>query len=773
MRSECPCDNDGLALPANPAGLSRIAFRRNDWRTIRRALLAAREPEVALREWRPGSPQDLAMMIAEWWATLGDVLEFYNEEIANEAFLSTAVQAPSVTRLISLLGYRPRPGLAATATVGAIVSGRAAITVPQGFRFESVPAGGKQPQTFELDRETILLPGGRIDAQPAPALSMPEPGRLYLQGRVNAVATGDRLWLRILSADYVLTVTGVETTADKPVRTRLDYTAIPDVPASATASASRLYRASQSLPLWTFFNKPIDGTKEIHLAGMNRTVKAGEPVLLTQPDGAAILGEVAATSDLIWYANAPDANVPTNPPSTNALPVPHTLLTMVNAVGTGWTTSQMAVQTGWVEVGRLLDQPPARWTGTPASLTAVPPGSFPQSISEPVLVAGNAGEGVPAAMSATEGAATATVAVDPAFAADAELESPLGILTRLLVLSRGKTVVREVIGSGDARIPGQSFPLAKSPVTYLRSGASYVSTVTVLVNGEPWTEAETFYGQAADAAIFTLSETEAGITTVQFGDGVNGRRPPTGTDNVIARYRYGSGADAPAATKLSRIPSPLPGLVKILNPVGSGGGADPEPTDEIRSYAPRSVLTLGRAVSVADFEAFAAQAVAPERVRAVWAWDEMRQRTTVTVYVAGGPDKIVSAREALAAVGDPIRPVNVTAAAAVPIRLILTLLVTPGYEAEPIVAAATEALVGEDGLFSAARLRIGQPLFMSAVSAAVVPVAGVVTILETKLSILVTGGETELSGALHRVEEGEWFDLQPDRLTIGIEVDDV
>jgi hypothetical protein len=785
MRSECPCDNDARPLPASPAGLSRIAFRRGDWRSIRRAILTAGTGEMALRGWRPGSAQDLATMIAEWWATLGEVLEFYDEEIANEAFLATAVQPTSVTRLVSLLGYRPRPGLAATATVAAIVSGRSAITLPQGFRFESVPAAGKPPQTFELDGETVLLPGGRIDAQPAPALNAPQPGRLYLQGRTHAVAVGDLLRLRTGTGDCLLTVTGIGTTSDKPVRTWLAYTATPAVPPDATAAQCRLERPSQTLPVWTFAGNAVETDilpwgsgfvplvrieTYLHLAGLSRTAKAGEPVIVSQPGRLPLLVGIETTSDVIWFANGLNGD-PTVSPGATALPIAHSKLKLGQALGGGWTGSAMAVHAGWIGVGRLLDQKPAAWTGVPARLSAIAPATFPQAVSEPVLVAGDAGDGVPARISASEGASTATVAIDPAFAGAGALQPPLGILTQLLALSRGKTVAREVIGSGDARLAGQSFPLAKSPVTYLRSGATYVSTVTVLVNGEPWTEVGTFYGQPAGAAVFTLSETEAGITQVQFGDGINGRRLPTGTDNVVARYRYGSGADAPAATKLSRIPAPFPGLTKILNPVGAGGGADPEPADEIRTYAPRSVLTLGRAVSVADYEAFAAQAAAPERARAVWAWDETRQRTSVTVYVSGGPARIASARQALAAVGDPMRPVNVTAAVAVPVRLTLTLLVTAGYEPGPIVAAATDALVGDDGLFSPARLRIGQPLFTSSVSAAVLPVAGVVTILAMAFSILGPGGETQLTGALHRVGEGEWFDLRPDELAIAIEVD--
>eukprot|EP01137_Pigoraptor_chileana_P008017 Opistho-2@54350 len=104
MISACPCDSHGVPLPANPAGLDRIVMRRADWRSIRRALLTGRDGEQALAGWRPGTTQDLALMVAEWWATLGEVLEFYNDEIANEAFLGTATRPESVRRLISVLG---------------------------------------------------------------------------------------------------------------------------------------------------------------------------------------------------------------------------------------------------------------------------------------------------------------------------------------------------------------------------------------------------------------------------------------------------------------------------------------------------------------------------------------------------------------------------------------------------------------------------------------------------------------------------------------------
>lgn len=770
MTAICPCDDHDALVPANSPGLDRISARHGDWLTIRRALVERRLGETALADWAPGGGQDLATMILEWWATLGEVLEFYNDEIANEAFLATATQEASVKRLISLLGYRPRPALAATATVAAVLSSSDAIALPKGFAVDSIPAAGQKPQTFELDEATELAPGGRIEAQPPAALASPEAGILLLEGRVRGVAIGDRLRLRTPAGDRLLTIASIAEGSAKPVHSRLGYTADAAISPEAVAAGCRLERAGLSLPVWTFAGSPISGS-DLHLAGLSRAIAAGDSVLVTAPGKAPLLAVVSAVSDILWYANPPGADPAVAPSApTIPLPVPHSRLTLATAPGAGWNAATMSVQAGWVEVGKLLDQPPAAWTGSPSTLEALSADGFPGSVASPALIAGAEGIGVPASLTASAGASSADAVVDPAYAGFDSLAAPLDILTGLLALTRGKSVAREIVGSGDARIAGQSFTLAKSPVTYVRAGATYASSVVMLVDGAPWTEVSSFYGQAPDASVYTLKETEEGATQVHFGDGVNGRRLPTGKDNVVAGYRHGAGAEAPAAGKLTRIPSPYPGLARILNPVAAGGGADAEPADQIRLYAPRSVLTLGRAVSVADFEAFAASAAAPHRVNAVWAWDEARQRTAVTVYVAGGPDICAAVAATLAAAGDPHRPVAVSPAVAVPLSLSIALLIESGYESEPIVAAVAEALVGEAGLFSAEQLGIGEPLFMSSISAAALSAAaGIVTIREVAAARLDTSAV--LAGPLHRVEENEWFDLAAEALTIGIEVD--
>jgi predicted phage baseplate assembly protein len=767
MISACPCDNHGAPLPANLPGLSRIVMRRADWRAIRRALLAGREDEIALKGWRPGTTQDLALMAAEWWATLGEVLEFYNDEIANEAFLGTAIRPESVTRLISLLGYVPRPALAATGVVAAVVSGKAAITLPAGFAIESLPAPGLLPQTFETDLAQTLAPGGRVLVQPPGRIARPDTGALLLAGKVRGLAEGDVLRVRTGSTYHLVTVAGIE---PEGAQTRLAITGT-NLPASAAARGSRIERAGIAIPVWSFGPAPLVGD-QLHLSGLTRAIAAGDRVLLTARGRTPILTEVTAVADVIWYANPPGDD-PAVSPGDNGLPVPHSRLTLANPPSVA-DSYGVTVHTGWSEVAPLIDQPPQLWNGVPSALRTVSRGGLAAMTARPVLLAGaDASGGAQGAATASAGSSEVTIALDPAFAGDTALASPIALLANLIAVTRGKTVQREVLGSGDATRAGQSFVLAKAPVSYTRAGAGYASNVTILVDGVPWREAASFYGEAADAAIFVLSQREDGKTQVAFGDGINGRRLPTGQGNVVARYRYGAGAAAPAADALTRLPSPWPGLDRVLNPVAASGGADAEAADAIRAYAPQSVLTLGRAVSVHDFAAFAAAAAAPRRTRTLWAWDETQQRTQVTIFVEGDAGVRGAVLEAVNAVGDPLKPVRVQPATAIPLALDLTLVIAPGYEPAPILAAARAALTGAEGLFAPARLGIGQALFLSALSEALVAIPGVVTLAHRTLSRSDAGGwGGVLTGPLLRPADDEWFDLADDRLTIGWELAD-
>ena len=54
---------------------------------------------------------DPAIALLDAWATVADVLTFYQERIANEGYLPTATERRSIVELARLVGYRPRTGL--------------------------------------------------------------------------------------------------------------------------------------------------------------------------------------------------------------------------------------------------------------------------------------------------------------------------------------------------------------------------------------------------------------------------------------------------------------------------------------------------------------------------------------------------------------------------------------------------------------------------------------------------------------------------------------
>ena len=130
-------------------------------------------------------------------------------------------------------------------------------------------------------------------------------------------------------------------------------------------------------------------------------------------------------------------------------------------------------------------------------------------------------------------------------------------LFNLLPFSRGKTVATETLGSGNpvGRRPGLhagevAGDLFRRPRLGLRRRLQQHRQVSV--NGVAWQEVQSFYGQPPNAQVFVLREDDEGQTHVTFGDGVNGALLPTGTNNIVATYRYGAGAAAPRRRNADR-----------------------------------------------------------------------------------------------------------------------------------------------------------------------------------------------------------------------------
>lgn len=73
-------------------------------------------------EWTSRSEGDFGMLMVEMFSYLGDILSYYGDRIAQEAYLGTASQRSSLLGIAELLGYTPSNGLPATGTVTFVTS---------------------------------------------------------------------------------------------------------------------------------------------------------------------------------------------------------------------------------------------------------------------------------------------------------------------------------------------------------------------------------------------------------------------------------------------------------------------------------------------------------------------------------------------------------------------------------------------------------------------------------------------------------------------------
>jgi hypothetical protein len=139
---------------ANRPGLPALAYRVGTHATFLETMLA-RLPSMHVGALRPlrgltaRTPDDPAIALLDAWATVADVLAFYQERIANEGYLRTATERRSILELARLVGYRLRPGVASSVYLAYTLEPGSEVEIPAGSRVQSLPGPGELPQPFE------------------------------------------------------------------------------------------------------------------------------------------------------------------------------------------------------------------------------------------------------------------------------------------------------------------------------------------------------------------------------------------------------------------------------------------------------------------------------------------------------------------------------------------------------------------------------------------------------------------------------------------------
>ena len=304
--------------------------------------------------------------------------------------------------------------------------------------------------------------------------------------------------------------------------------------------------------------------------------------------------------------------------------------------------------------------------------------------------------------------------------------------------THGETV-EAILGDGDASRPDQQFALSQAPLTYVSAAtpSGRASTLELRVNDVLWTEAASLFEAAPDARVYETRHSDDAVTTVQFGDGLEGARPPSGSSNLRVRYRkYLGVAGNVAAGKLTTLLSRPLGVSEVVNPMAATGGEDAETLARARDNAPLTVLTLDRAVSIDDYANFARAFAGVDKAHALWIPSGPARGVFLTIAGIDGapvPDDsstYVNLDAALRAYGDPLVPLRLVNYADARFACRASVKVLGEFEADPVLDAARTALREHFGF--AAR-GFGQPVSVDEVAAVVQAVAGVEAVHVTRL----------------------------------------
>lgn len=296
--------------------------------------------------------------------------------------------------------------------------------------------------------------------------------------------------------------------------------------------------------------------------------------------------------------------------------------------------------------------------------------------------------------------------------------------------THGETV-DAILGDGDGRRANQRFVLNQRPLTYVSAAtpSGRASTLEVRVNDVLWTEAATLCDAEPGARVYETFQTDDGVTTIQFGDGIEGARPPSGATNIRARYRKGIGAGGNVASgKLTTLLSRPLGVVEAVNPAPATGGEDPEPLDRARDNAPLTTLTLDRAVSIADYRNFARAFAGIDKAHALWIPSGIARGVFLTIAGVDGADvpeagkTYANLAAALATYGDPLAPIRIVNHLDARFRVKAAVKVLETHLADKVVPAVEAALRAH---FAFAARSFGETVSIDEVAAVAQGVAGV------------------------------------------------
>ncbi len=764
----CICDRFVHPFPLNiGAGLDRLPRQIATFPEFRRAMLKSVRTEqveiidnnnmlvkiIPLVNLRARDKDDLGIMLLEMWAYICDSLSFYDEVIANEAYLRTSSLRPNLRRLIALLGYLPRPAVGSVVELAALAEGRLQLRLPAGTAFRSGAFNGNPPQVFELDNDTYIHPLTNRFGIVAPhagkvLVETPDSVLVNLSGDIKE----DSLLLLINTTDSSQTggvvVKKLEKLKgiDNRKYINLIFTSETKLKKDTLLENLQVLKSTLTAGLWTVSatSESLNANK-ITLNVLSHQIKAEDYILMVCQDEKRWFRVSKVTEVMRYTMPSGEIVINGNKFVVPGITVPVTELELDVSVNSSlrksggspdWSPAicgNITVYFGMQVTATIIDEPNA-------TLSAADPLCFNDNIEKPVddftssrfiLQDKNTyGLGMDGSISYEQ----KKLVPDTTDSWPQKLTLPVDVYGNAITASRGEKVDNEVLGSGDTSLSNQTFKLKKKPLTYQLLSTSKTdqlvkSTLSVYVNGILWTEADRFYGKSEKDEIYIVRQNDEGESLVTFGNGIRGQRLPSGAGNVICSYRFGAEAACPPSGSVTQISKPVKGLKSVKNILPAFGGADAEDAEDLRTYAPKSALLLGRVVSMKDMQALAESYPGVRAVQTEWRWDKLKQCASAHIYYIGDIALKTGLSEKIRSFADPSTPITVEKAESNPLFLSLNIKINEKYRDNDIIREIRSTLLDvKTGLLAPENISIGIPLYRSKIFEAVLNVDGTETV---------------------------------------------
>lgn len=665
--TDCACGCSGpcaCGIGSEPAAIGEpLLFRHSAILSrMKQALASTRVGGAApLADWTTREASDPGIALLDAQAVALHVLGWNLHRLWADGTLPEGEDAGAMAALARLLGHAPRPALSASTVLSLdlddLPTAPESVDLPRGLKVASVPGKDELPQTFETDAPLVARKAwNRLTVRrdrPDPPISTATT-TLTLEGSAPKARAGDLVlvwaaastaqWLsaRIVAVDRppppsptapastVLTLASQELVpcpANFAASTFRNQVILLGDRASAfgsTAADLSLFSTAQLIDIgqMTAGSRPPDwlnlvmtgsgtsSTGTLDLDAVHESAMKGKAVLFAALGNspAAQMGEITDVQEGARRGFGLSAKV-------SRVTVSGIKLTISTSSDAGFADkvreTAIHIETARERLALPEADAPVPDPTTPNRI--VVKGEHPLESGRQLILLGDdwttgeRGGEVVTLLRAEVGAGVTTLILAAATAATFHAEG-LEILGNCVSASQGETPLEpplmgpEALGTGT---PGQEWPrfrLKAGPVAQIPAPTprGYAPALVVRVGGREYARADSLLDLPPDARVYRFAADTPVGTLVEFPG------PLPAGQAVTAAYRRGGGPQGNVdAGRLTTVTTPLPGLRGAVNPFAATGGAAAETPDELRRALPASVRTLGRAVALEDFQAFA------------------------------------------------------------------------------------------------------------------------------------------------------------------------